>query len=310
MDYFAAMRAFVRAAELASFNQAARDLGVKTSTVSRCISDLERDLGIALFNRSTRGLVLTEGGRTFREHAVRALEAVDLARDATSALNDRPQGRLRVTLPVAYCRVHVAPRLPEFLARYPDISLEAIVTDETLNLIERGIDVAIRIGVLPDSGLMARRLAPHHRIVCASPGYLAGQVDPQTPADLARFECLGFSLRPGQRWTLVNTEDPGQRCDVPFGGRLDLNDSEALLEVVLAGFGVALLPSWLVSAYLQTGQLRQLLPAWEARSSEGTAAVWGVYPPKKTVSTKVRAFIDFFAGAEADPIAVVADSAR
>ena len=299
MDYFAAMRAFVRAAELASFNRAARDLGVKTSTVSRCITDLERDLGIALFNRSTRGLILTEGGRTFREHAVRALEAVDLARDATSALNDRPQGRLRVTLPVAYCRVHVAPRLPEFLAKYPGISLEAIVTDETVNLIERGIDVAIRIGVLPDSGLMARRLASHHRIVCASPAYLAGELEPESPADLARFECLGFSLQPGQRWTLVDIRDTARRHDVPFGGRLDLNDSEALLEVVLAGFGVALLPSWLAAAHLETGQLRQLLPDWEARSSEGTAAVWGVYPPKKVVSSKVRAFLDFFATIEA-----------
>lgn len=158
MDYYAAVRAFLCAADHQSFSKAAQQLEVKTSTVSRYIAQLEADLGIALFNRSTRGLMLTEGGTVFRERVGLSIQALEDARYVTASLNASPQGHLRVTMPVSFGRRHVIRHLPRFLERYPDISIDAVITDEVVNLIDSGIDLAIRIGSLPDSQLMARKL--------------------------------------------------------------------------------------------------------------------------------------------------------
>ena len=207
MDYFAAVRAFVCAAELQSFSKTAHEMAVKTSTISRYVSELEKDLGIALFNRSTRGLVLTEGGRLFREHAMLALQALDDARQVTSSLNRTPQGVLRVTMPPAFGRRHIVPHLPAFMTRYPDIGLDIVSTDETLNMIEAGIDVAIRIGVLPDSSLMAKRMAPHRRIVCGSPAYFERSGMPRVPEDLATHDVLRLSLLPDDKWSFTRAAD-------------------------------------------------------------------------------------------------------
>ncbi|KAB0685587.1 LysR family transcriptional regulator [Burkholderia territorii] len=308
MDYFAAVRAFVRAAELESFSKTANELAVKTSTVSRYISELEKDMGIALFNRSTRGLVLTEGGRLFRERAVFALQALDEAREATSSLNRSPQGLLRVTIPPAFGRLHVVPHLPAFMARYPDIDLDIVSTDETVNMIDAGVDVAIRTGVMPDSSLMARRLAPHRRIVCGSPAYFGRRGTPSTPDDLPAHDTLRLSLMPDDKWSFTRSRAalrPVQEASEPLmielKGRLRADDQEAVLALAVAGCGVALLPTWLASADLRAGKLQQVLPEWEARLGRAEPAVWAAYPPKKIVSSKVRAFVDFYAEAFGEP---------
>ncbi|MGF6939964.1 DNA-binding transcriptional LysR family regulator [Paraburkholderia sp. UCT70] len=307
MDYFAAVRAFVCAAELQSFSKTANALSVKTSTVSRYVSELERDLGIALFNRSTRGLVLTEGGRLFREHALLALQALDDAREVTSSLNRMPQGVLRVTMPPAFGRLHIVPHLPAFMARYPDIDLDIVSTDETLNMIDAGIDVAIRTGVLPDSSLMAKRLAPHRRIVCGSPAYFARSGTPRVPGDLAARDALRVSVVPDDKWyfTLVTADarasQEQEQVLVELQGRLRADDSEAVLALAVAGCGVALLPTWLASTALRGGRLQHVLPEWEARTGRAEPAVWAVYPPKKIVSSKVRAFVDFYAEVFGEP---------
>jgi DNA-binding transcriptional LysR family regulator len=307
MDYFAAARAFIHAAELQSFSKTANQLGVKTSTVSRYISELEKDLGIALFNRSTRGLVLTEGGRLFREHALLALQALDDAREITSSLNRTPQGVLRVTMPPAFGRLHVVPHLPAFMARYPDIDLDIVSTEETLNLIDSGIDVAIRIGVLADSSLMARRLAPHRRIVCGSPAYFEHSGIPRVPADLATHETLCVPLVADDRWyfTQISGDVPAvkeqEHLTVALHGRLRADDSEALLALALADCGVALLPTWLAAGALREGRLQHVLPEWETRTGRAEPAIWALYPPKKVVSSKVRAFVDFCAEAFGEP---------
>lgn len=298
IDYFLAIRAFLQAAELGSFSKAAERIEVKTSTVSRYISELEADLGIALFNRSTRGLTLTEGGRVFRERALRVMQSLDEAREAASSLNSAPQGVLRVTMPTSFGRRHVIRHLPEFMARYPKINVDAVLTDEVVNIIDAGIDVAVRIGVLPDSQLMARQLATHRRIVCASPAYLARRGHPATPAELASHEAIRFPLTAEDKWVIVSPSGRGSKGEVTvkLGGRLRVDDTEAVLSLALAGMGVALLPEWAAGGALREGKLVQLLPGWEARTSTATPGVWGVYPPRKTVSTKVRAFLDFFAG--------------
>jgi DNA-binding transcriptional LysR family regulator len=304
MDYFAAVRAFVCAAELQSFSKTAHEMAVKTSTISRYVSDLEKDLGIALFNRSTRGLVLTEGGRVFREHAIVALQALDDAREVTSSLNRTPQGVLRITMPPAFGRRHIVPHLPAFMTHYADIGLDIVSTDATLNMIDAGIDVAIRIGVLPDSSLMAKRIAPHRRTVCGSPEYFERNGMPRVPEDLAAHDVLRLPLLPDDKWSFTRAEDGQAQPEqvlVQLQGRLRADDSEAVLELAMAGCGVALLPTWLASTALREGRLLQVLPEWEARTGRAEPAVWAVYPPKKTVSSKVRAFVDFYAEAIGEP---------
>jgi len=194
MDYFASIRSFLYAAECGSFSKAAERLAVKTSTVSRYITELEKDLGIALFNRSTRGLVLTEGGRVFRQQAVLVIKSLDEAREITSSLNRSPRGLLRVTIPASFGRRHIVPHLPAFLARFPKIDVDVVVTDEVVNLVDTGIDLAVRIGALPDSELMARRLTDHRRVICGSPTYIAQRGKPATPSELAAHETSRFSL--------------------------------------------------------------------------------------------------------------------
>jgi DNA-binding transcriptional LysR family regulator len=295
MNYLEAMRMFQRSAELGSFSKAAAEIGVKVSSVSRAVAGLEADLGAALFNRSTRRLNLTEVGRTFFESARRILADVEAARLEAASLNRRPQGLLRIELPTAFGRRHVMPLLPEFLTRYSDIRVEATLSDETVDLIAAGADLAVRIGALADSSLVARRLAPHRRILCAAPAYLARAEAVVAPADLRRQECLVFTRQPGPHWYF---RAPGSETLEPVEprGRLHCNDSEALLGAALAGLGIALLPAWLAGPDLASDRLTALLAGWQASMAPGPErGIWAVYPPKKVVSPKVRVFLDFLA---------------
>ncbi|WP_414448163.1 LysR substrate-binding domain-containing protein [Burkholderia sp. 22PA0099] len=298
MDYFAGIRSFLHAAEYGSFSQAAARLGVKTSTVSRHITELEHDLGIALFNRSTRGLVLTEGGRVFRQQASGVIRSLDEAREVTSSLNRSPRGVLRITMPAAFGRRHIVPHLPAFMARFPKIDVDIDMRDEIVNLVDAGFDLAIRIGALPDSELMARQLTSHRRLACASPAYLAEHGEPSGPAELARHTVLRFALAADDRWLFVDTRAARTVPAVPvtLKGRLRVNDTDALFDLAIRGCGIALLPAWACEQALDDGRLVALLPGWEARLKNAAPAVWAVYPRKKTVSSKVRAFIDFYAG--------------
>ncbi|WP_322092574.1 LysR family transcriptional regulator [Paraburkholderia bannensis] len=296
MDYFAGIRSFLYASESGSFSKAAERLGVKTSTVSRYITALEKDLGIALFNRSTRGLVLTEGGRVFRQQAVLVMQTLEEAREVTSSLNLSPRGLLRVTIPSSFGRRHIIPHLPAFMARFPKIDVDVIVTDEVVNLVDAAVDLAVRTGALPDSQLMARQLTNHRRLACASPSYITKRGQPTAPSDLAEHEMLRFSLSPDDRWIFVKREKghPSQEVSVDLRGRLRINDTDSLLELAVKGHGIALLPTWACEQALKDGQLVTLLPEWEVQLSKATPGVWAVYPRKKTVSSKVRAFIDFY----------------
>ena len=308
MDYFAAVRTFVRAAELGSFTQVALDLSIKTSTASRHISELEADLRIALFNRSTRGLSLTEGGKVFYARASQVLLELEEAKSAASSLNLSPSGLLRVTLPVSFGRRHVMPYIPEFMARYPDIDVDAVFSDDTVNLIEARIDVGVRIGTLTDSSLMARRLAPQRRVACASADYLRAHGKPATLAALKQHQCLVFSRTLGEYWygTKTDAAQAGEATEadwqkVLIGGRFTANDSDALLEAALGGLGIALLPTWLAYAPLHAGRLENVLPGWDVRFAPEAPSIWAVYPRKKTVSSKVRSFIDFLTEKIGDP---------
>jgi DNA-binding transcriptional LysR family regulator len=303
MNYFAAMRAFAHVVELGSFSKAADEEGVKVSTVSRYISALETDLGAALFNRSTRALHLTEVGRHFHGHVVRILDDLAQARLTATSLNARPQGLLRLNIPVVFGRRHIVPHLPDFMAEYPDIRVDVTLADETVELIASGCDLAVRIGVLADSGLIAKRLAPHRRTLVASPAYLQTSRAITQPRDLKDHQCVLFALQPKDIW-YFNRHDAKrvQPQEIAISGKFRANHSEALLDAALAGLGIALLPTWLTGNAIAEGRLVSLLNEWNIQANAGaTPAIWGVYPPKKVVPPKVRAFLAFIEQRFGDP---------
>ena len=295
MDYFAAMQAFVRTVDLGSFSKAAAGLDVKVSTVSRYVTALEADLGAALLNRSTRRLHITEAGQAFYERAARILLDVAEAQGATRSLNARPQGLLRITVPGAFGRRHVMPHVKAFLAAYPDIRLDLGFADATLDLIDTGIDVAVRIGALVDSALVAKRLARQALMLVASPSYLQTRPRPLAPEDLGRHECLVSGQAGMERWHHRPLAEPdAEMVEAETRGRLRINDLDALLAATLDGLGIALLPTWLCGADVRHGRAVALLPDWGWALSPGPErAIWGVYPPKKIVSPKVTALLGF-----------------
>lgn len=289
MDYFSALTAFVEAADGNNFSRAAERLGIKASTVSRYVKDLEQDLGIALFNRSTRTLHLTEGGQTFLMHARRVLDELEHAKAATSALNEQPRGVLKLNLPPAFARHHILAALKDFGARYPQISLELVLDNAQVNLIHAGVDLAIRIGALADSTLKARKLCDGHYRVVVSPAFAGQHGAPTTPTDLTGVPAV-LGTSPAGAISFVCGD---QVAPLLHNGGIRINDLDAQLIAARQGLGFALLPDWLVAQSIQAGELLVWLPQWRIRDVERDFAVWFVYPPKRIVSSKVRCFIDF-----------------
>ena len=291
LDYLAALTAFVESANGNSFSKAAERLGIKASTVSRYIKDLEQDLGIALFNRSTRKLALTEGGQTFLYHAQKVLFELAEARAVTSALNQNPRGRLKISLPPAFARHHILPLVGEFIERYPDITLDLCIEESKVDLIATGIDLAIRIGTLADSNLKARKLAEVKTLLCVSPEFAARYPRPDSPDQLpVDMMIIGRQWPEALIWANGN-----EQVSSPVGAVLWINDLDAQLIAASSGLGMALLPDWLASGSLREGRLVRWLSAWEVNVSYESGAIWFVYPPKRIVSSKVRCFIDFIA---------------
>lgn len=285
-----AMAVFVNVVESGSFSGAARTLNLSKSAVSKTVSRLEESLGTRLLNRTTRKLSLTEAGRAYYEGCRRMLNEAEAASQAVYRLNDAPRGTLRVNLPMSFGILQVAPLLPAFLERYPEINLDAAFEDRVVDLVEEGYDLAIRIGVLADSSLIARRLAPNRRILCAAPAYLERCGAPQSPESLAAHSCLLYSYQAsGDTWQLNGPE--GERS-VRVNGRVRLNNGEAIRCAAVAGLGIAYLPTFIAGADLQAGRLVAVLPEW---IDGGLGAVHAVYPAGRHLSPKVRVFIDYLA---------------
>jgi DNA-binding transcriptional LysR family regulator len=294
MDYLGALRMFVRAVEVGSFSKAAIATNTRTSTVSRAIAGLEADLGVSLFHRTTRRAHLTEPGATFYEHARDVLRILEEAKDAASATQGRPQGLIRLHAPSAFGRLHIMPFVPDFLAAYPDIRLDISLTDVRVDLLAAGADLAIRIGALIDSSMLARKLAPHRRIVCASPAYLESRPPIGEPIDLLQHNCLVYTLQPTDRWFFRLRIETGDAFEqVPVTGTLRADDSEPLRDAAVGGVGVALLPTWLVGEDIKAGRLRHVLPEWFSMITTKPGGIFGLFPPHRMVPPKVRAFLDF-----------------
>ena len=261
---------------------------VSQALVTKQIQELEGWLGARLLNRTTRRLSLTEVGTAFYDRAARILEAVEEARNAAGALHMAPRGRLRINAPVSFGLLHLAPAITDFLERFPDISVEMLVNDRVVDLLEGEFDVGVRIGRLRDSSLIARRIGPIRLAVCAAPEYLARHGEPKTPEDLAKHHCLEYTYFESRgEWRLLNPK--GDEIVVPVSGRYLANNADVLRTTAIAGGGVILLPTFIVGDDLRAGRLVRLLPDYPP-PEQGLHAL---YPPGRHLSAKVRSFVDF-----------------
>jgi DNA-binding transcriptional LysR family regulator len=283
--------AFARVVDSGGFSAAAQRLGISKSAVSAQVQRLEERLGVRLLNRTTRRISVTEAGAAYYRHCARILADAEAAEQAASALQREPRGVLRITAPDCFAWMHVAPAVPAFLKRYPELSVDITSSAAHVNLVDEGLDLAIRIGVLADSPLVVRRLAPSRLVVCAAPAYLAAHGTPREPGDLAGHNCLCTGLLPwGDEWRLAGKQSSAR---VAVGGSLRSNSAELLRSAALDGVGVVLLPTWAVADALRAGALRRVLPDWEPPAS----TIYAAYPGARMMTMKVRAFVDHLARA-------------
>ena len=280
---------FARIVGTGSLSAAARELGMSPALVSRRLAALETRLGVRLINRTTRSLHLTDEGAAYYETCTRLLAEIEEADAAVSAGRADPRGILRVALPASFGNQHVAPLMPRFVARYPDVQLSLSLSDRNVNVVEEGFDLAIRIADLADSSLAARKLAPNRRVVCASPAYLQRHGTPRTPEDLAQHNCLtttDFSMN----W---DYRDPdGRPGSMRVTGRYACDNWEVIRDWAVAGLGIALKSTWDVRRHLEDGSLVSLLPGYTFATD---VAIYAVYPHRRHLPAKTRAFIEFLA---------------
>jgi DNA-binding transcriptional LysR family regulator len=279
---------FVRVAEEGSFTRAAERLDMSQSAVSKCISRLEERLRTRLLQRTTRKLTLTESGALLYRRVSGALDDIAQSEAEISHMQGEPAGRLRVTCPLAYGMKHVVPAVAEFLVRWPKLAVELDMSDRRVDLLEEGIDLAIRVGRLPSGSLVARKIAEYPLILCASPAYLTRHGRPAAPQELAAHNCILYTLRDRPReWHF--TAPDGTTAKVEVGGNFDVNNGEAQVQAALAGLGVIYIPGFYVADHIKTGRLEQLLAGYDRT----TISVHALYPARHFLPLKVRAFVDF-----------------
>ena len=288
METLAAMRDFRHVVDAGGFAAAARQLGRATSSVSRQVAELEATLGVTLLNRTTRAISLTEAGETYYRHAVAILDDVAAARHAISDAAGKPAGTLRVTVPTAIGRAVIANTFATFVDAYPGTNIVLTATDSLVDLYEQRIDVAVRIGRLRDSALVAAKVAESRRICVASPTYLARHGNPRHPDDLRDFNCLTYRDHPGSNtWSF---RGPDGLIKVAASGNMFILSADALAAAATAGIGLVVLPDWCVADEVCTGHLQTVLPNYQLVPD--ASPVYAIYPPTRHLAPKVRAFID------------------
>ncbi|GLQ52792.1 LysR family transcriptional regulator [Devosia nitrariae] len=280
---------FARVVEAGSFTGAARQLGLPKTSVSRRIAGLEREVGVRLLHRTTRSLRPTDAGRVYYEQSSVALRSIEEANQQLAAARAEPSGTIRISAPVGFAEFFLAEAVFAFLASYASTRVELLLTDDKLNLVEAGIDVAFRTGALTDSTLVARKLGPSHKVLCASPAYLAERGMPERPTDLSDHDCIiaGQQLA-GAQWVL---EGPNGTETVAVSGRISANTMEIAGRGALEGFGIAQLPASAAAPAIADGRLRRVLPDY----ATAVGGVYAVYPSSRHLSPTVRTFVDLAA---------------
>ncbi len=287
MDRLTAMETFVRVVESGSFSEAARQLHVGQPAVSKTIAQLEDSLGVKLLFRSTRGLVLTEAGLSFYKGAKRSIEEVDDAFVAARGAGTGLSGRLRVGAATTFASLHLVPYLGSFLAAHPDVDLELALDDQRVDLIEEGIDIALRMGDLADSSLTARRIGQGRRIVVGTPRYFAQAGVPKVPAELIAHQAIIHARASGgDVWMFCKD---GAEVSVTVRGRLRISAAQGIRTAVLADMGLAVASEWMFAPELASGEVREVLSDWAMKPID----VWAVFPTGRVASAKARAFADF-----------------
>jgi DNA-binding transcriptional LysR family regulator len=291
MDLYAAMQAFVRVADAHSFSNVARQLKVAQSTISKQISALEEHLGVRLVNRTTRALSLTDEGRQFYERSREILEALAEAETSIGAGKVSPSGLVRIGCPATFGRLLIAPRLNRLLAQYSQLRIELVMNEAFDDLIEKGLDLAVRIGVLADQNLIARRIGTTTRAVFGSPAYFAERGFPKTPPDLSNHNCIIYTnLRGPHRadeWRFTGPN--ARRVNIRVRGNFLADNAEAMREAVLSGIGVAVMPNWMFYAETAAGLVTTVLHDYAL----DRLPLHLIYPSRRLVSAKVRAVSDF-----------------
>ncbi len=287
MDQLGAMRAFVRVVQVHSFSAAAREQNSTQATISKKVAALENQLGVKLLSRTSRELALTDAGQEYYDKCVLLLSELDEVEASIREQITLPKGTIRVAAPVAFGRLVIAPILNEFIQRYPDLKIDLTLSDQHVDLVAQGIDVAFRARKLEDSALIARHLFDNPMLLLASPSYLEQNVYPETPQQLTNHNCLVYSQLKSLNIWHFNQQD--EEIAVPVQGTIQSDSGDALLEMALTGAGVVQLPIWMVKKQLECGELVQILTDYQGQNLPFNA----VYLQNRHVPLKVRTFIDY-----------------
>lgn len=287
MDRLESMSILVAAVDAGSLSAASRRLGTPLATVSRKVSELEAHLGTRLLNRSSRRLTLTDAGRSYVAACRRILDEVEEAERAAAGEYSALRGELVITAPIVFGRLHVLPIVAEFLKAYPEIDIRIVLADRMVSLLEDKIDLAVRIGTLPDSSLIATRVGAVRRVVCASPAYFAARGTPQGPSDLSAHDCITFEgLTAPEAWTFASGKS---ETSIPVHSRLVVNTAEAAIDAAIAGVGITRVLSYQTAGAIRAGTLAIALEPFEPPPSP----INFVYGGGRLVPLKLRAFLDF-----------------
>jgi len=286
MDTLLAMSVFRRVVESGSFSAVASETNLTQPTVSKHVAALEQKLGSKLLKRSSRQLRLTESGKEYYQRCVQILDAISEAEAHVRHEQTQITGTLRLSTPIAYGRLQVIPHMRKFLAQHPGLKLDLILDDRTIDLVKEGVDLAVRMGPLSESSLIATKIGDCPRIAVASPDYLADHGEPKTLSDLEAHDCLVFALHPaGNVWTFNGKEGIEK---IQVSGRFSANNPDAIREAVLSGLGIAIIPLWMVADYIDRGYLKAVLKDYKPMPM----AVHAVYPERKLVPQKVKRLIE------------------
>jgi LysR family transcriptional regulator, regulator for bpeEF and oprC len=273
-----------------SFSEAARQLSMSPSAVSRAVARLEEDLGIRLLQRTTRSLTLTEDGTKYFERCQQILDELEAAELEIKQSQSMPTGTLRLNLSIAIGKMYIAPRLPEFALQYPDLKLNVSFSDRISDMVEEGIDATVRVGVSTDSSLRMQAVAKTYAITCAAPSYLQQAGIPSQPAEIADHRCVNFVLPQTRREIEWKFEQQGKAISLPIDSYLQFDYAEALLMAACQGAGIIQAPKYIVAGAIARGELQPILTEFRSKESKPIAIV---YPQKKYLSAKVRLFIEF-----------------
>jgi len=286
MNAFEDMRLFVQVMESRSFTAAAEQLGLSKQYISRRLMQLESRLGARLLNRSTRRLDVTALGQSYYESAVRLLAEVEEVEQGIAGQGAQPKGTLRLSAPLSFAVAHLGSLIPLFLQRYPEVTVEVDLSDRPVDLLGEGFDVVLRIGVLEDSSLIARRIATIPRVYCASPAYLAARGIPNHPDELGEHDCLPYGHARQVQWRF---QGKGKQISVGVTGRIRANNGELLRDAAIAGMGITYLPSFIVGDAVAAGTLHTVLDEYATEPLELSA----VYPQHRQSSRPVQVLIEF-----------------